>query len=835
MTAPPRGFARLTAHDPPGVPALEVDDEAEPSRVRNPLDALRLALVGTGMLVLLGWGLLAGRPTDVLSPTVPLTAAPGIARFVTVLVLLAGTVAPLAVVVSAVLGRRLRNLAEASATGLLTAGTVFSTDLLVTATADPGESAALRRLVVALDGAGFSPGGHLDPFLAGVLAFAVVARVSSRPWLRTWVLTALAVYGAGVMLTGQHSAYAFGVSAMLGGTVGLAVRLGTGQLNDLPHPTRVAEVLAEAGLPVTSLRRREYAGLARAYEARTPGGDALEVRVLDRPVVTTTVLIGLYRLLRVNSDLLVTPALSLESRAERHAVLAMAASQAGVRTPTLLACVPCDEDAAVLVYRHHDLVAADHHVSDLQLQAWHSQLMLLHGRRITHRGITPDGLRTDATGGVMLPTLTEGSLLASGQQLAVDRAQMLVSQAVLVGPRRAVAAACAVWSPEQVGETLPLLHPTLLSPPVRRAVRHAARSEEGTGTDNTDNTGETDEADEADLTGQAQDLLAGLREELGDHVGSGHTDSVKVERFRPRTVISIVLLLVAAYLVVGQLSEAGLSRLFTGLRWQWVLVALLGSALTYLGAALGLIGVVRERLGLRRTMLVQLATSFANLLTPQAIGGAAVNVRFLTRRGVPLADAGASVGTLQVLNAVWHVVGLLALLAATGTARQGEIALPSWTTAAVGIVLVVVLVLLAWQRTRVLLRDKVLRPFLGAVPRMLDVLTTPRRLAANLGGAVLLNGAYVLTLWASVHAFGGTATLLTAAIAYFAAVSIGALSPTPGGLGTIEVALVAALTTSGVAGGVAVSAVLLYRLTTLWLPVPLGWLAFHRLQRDDLL
>jgi uncharacterized membrane protein YbhN (UPF0104 family) len=32
-----------------------------------------------------------------------------------------------------------------------------------------------------------------------------------------------------------------------------------------------------------------------------------------------------------------------------------------------------------------------------------------------------------------------------------------------------------------------------------------------------------------------------------------------------------------------------------------------------------------------------------------------------------------------------------------------------------------------------------------------------------------------------------------------------------------------------------VSAVLLFRLCTFWLPVPLGWLAFHWLQRRDAL
>ena len=56
-------------------------------------------------------------------------------------------------------------------------------------------------------------------------------------------------------------------------------------------------------------------------------------------------------------------------------------------------------------------------------------------------------------------------------------------------------------------------------------------------------------------------------------------------------------------------------------------------------------------------------------------------------------------------------------------------------------------------------------------------------------------------------------------------------SPTPGGLGAIEAALVAGLTGIGLPPGPAVSAVLTYRLATYWLPVVPGWAALRILQR----
>ena len=68
---------------------------------------------------------------------------------------------------------------------------------------------------------------------------------------------------------------------------------------------------------------------------------------------------------------------------------------------------------------------------------------------------------------------------------------------------------------------------------------------------------------------------------------------------------------------------------------------------------------------------------------------------------------------------------------------------------------------------------------------------------------------------------------------YIGAAAIAAAAPTPGGLGAIEAALVAGLTGVGMQGGPAVSAVLLYRLATYWLPVAPGWLSWRALLRRD--
>ena len=107
---------------------------------------------------------------------------------------------------------------------------------------------------------------------------------------------------------------------------------------------------------------------------------------------------------------------------------------------------------------------------------------------------------------------------------------------------------------------------------------------------------------------------------------------------------------------------------------------------------------------------------------------------------------------------------------------------------------------------------------------------SPVKLGLLFGGSALITLAYIAGLAASVQAFGGGPGLVVIGAVYLAAAALAAAAPTPGGLGAIEAALVAGLTGVGMQPGPAVSAVLLYRLATYWLPVLPGWLCWRSLQ-----
>jgi glycosyltransferase 2 family protein len=295
-------------------------------------------------------------------------------------------------------------------------------------------------------------------------------------------------------------------------------------------------------------------------------------------------------------------------------------------------------------------------------------------------------------------------------------------------------------------------------------------------------------------------------------------------------VLTLVATLVAGYLLLGQLDRVSLLSTLRSADWRWVLPALALSVLTYAAAAWALSGFVPGRLRFGPLVLAQLAGSFVTLVTPAAVGGAALNVRYLQRRKVPAAVAGASVGLSQVVAFVLHILLLVTFAAITGT-QAHSLKPPTWVYYVVGGLVVIVLIVVAIPAGRRLLGARLAPVLSQVVPRLLAVVQQPRKLAEGIGGTLLLTLCYVLCLAACVRALGGSIPIASTAVVYLTGSALGAAVPTPGGIGAVEAALSAGLTAAGLPGATAVSAVLLFRILTFWLPVPAGWAALNILQR----
>src|SRR6202000_1523477 len=112
--------------------------------------------------------------------------------------------------------------------------------------------------------------------------------------------------------------------------------------------------------------------------------------------------------------------------------------------------------------------------------------------------------------------------------------------------------------------------------------------------------------------------------------------AARLERFRPRTVISTALLVAAAYVLIGEISRVDLLGTLRHANMGWFAVAVAASAVTYLAAAENLAAFVPRRLSPIRGFLVPLSSAFVGLALPPTVGDVAVNARSLHK-----ADGGA--------------------------------------------------------------------------------------------------------------------------------------------------------------------------------------------------
>jgi uncharacterized membrane protein YbhN (UPF0104 family) len=280
------------------------------------------------------------------------------------------------------------------------------------------------------------------------------------------------------------------------------------------------------------------------------------------------------------------------------------------------------------------------------------------------------------------------------------------------------------------------------------------------------------------------------------------------------------------------MSNVDVGQLIVQADWRWAALAAVASGMSFVAAAMMVIGFVPERIPLGRTVLVQLAASFVKLVAPAAVTGVAINTRYLQRTGIRPGPAVASVGASQLIGLGVHIQLLDILGYLTGSGGMGAEFAPS-RTVVFGLLAVATaaVVAAAIGPVRRLVGRRLKQMFSGVIPRLLDVIQDPRKVAMGLGGTLLLTVSFVLCLDFSIRAFGDSLNWTAVAVVFLTGNALGSAAPTPGGLGAVEAALSLGLTVAGLPVETAYSAVLLFRLLTFWLPVLPGWAAFTYLQR----
>ena len=564
----------------------------------------------------------------------------------------------------------------------------------------------------------------------------------------------------------------------------------------------LAAVLAEASSDALSQKR---ASVHRMYAVWDSAGERRNVTLLDADRQVAGFLSNIWDQIRVRG-LSPTRDLSLRPAAEHAALMTMEARRARVRTPGLLGMAEAAE--SVLLVTDHVVGARSirdlgSEVDDDVLDQLWGQLQRAHTAGLAHGSIDASSVVVDEAGGLWLLDWASGETISSELSRRVDLAQALALTALSVGAERAIDAASRSLTTAQLASIAPMLQRVVLPSQTREVMGRR---------------------------GASRQVLQDLRDALVALTPTADAEPARLNRFSTRTVLMAVVALVAVWTLLARLDFQQVSAAVSQANIWWMLAALAFSVATYVGAGLTLVAFSPERLSLWRSTEVHLASAVVSLVAPAGVGGAAINLRFLNRKGVPTAVGVATVALVQVVQFIVTVVLLVVLAAMTG--QSTGLTLPSgWVLVAAGAIVVVAAVVLVIPQARTWAWAKIEPTYRQVWPRLVWVMSNPMRLALGVGGALMLSLSYILSFSASLWSFGYTVPFAVLAITYLASNTVGSIVPSPGGIGPVELALTAGLVAAGVPYGVALSTAIVYRLVTFWIPIPVGWLSLQRLQK----
>ena len=566
--------------------------------------------------------------------------------------------------------------------------------------------------------------------------------------------------------------------------------------------TQVPADLGDIGITIT---RRPDPDHNRHYQVWSDTGLTYELIVMDPGQELTGTLLEMWNNLRLRGiSRWVSP--SLKAQAERSSFTTLQALRAGVFTQEPIAIASAN-DSIIMVLSAlpptTPLTELGERASDEVLDRAWEQLRYAHTRGISHRALTPEAVVVDASSDVWLLDWDSGEVATTELNQSIDIAQMLVLTALAVGPQRALEAGRRCVGDETLIACAPVIQKPVLPASVNQMLRRS-------------------------------DLLSDLRAALVGDSEAESAPTADLQRFRPRTILTIAVAFIAVFIVVSSLNFNDLVSTVKSANPWWMAASAALACLIWVGSAVPLMALSPEKLRFGDTLIAQVAASIITVIAPAGVGPAALNLRYLRKRRVPTAAAVTTVTLMQISQALITIILLLLVMVSAGSSLS--VSLPYGTIlAVVAVVMLAVGVIVAVPKVRRWIWAKIEPTWQQVYPRLLWIIGQPRRLAAVVAGNLLMNIGYVGAFWTAMVAMGGSLNFSTVAITYLTANAAGSFIPSPGGIGTVETALTSGLTVAGVSSSVAIATALLYRLVTFYGRIPFGWLAMKYMERKDLI
>ena len=636
----------------------------------------------------------------------------------------------------------------------------------------------------------------------------------TRPWRRVASVLVVLVWIAPIYVGESFPLDVVG-GAALGWGIGAALDLLVGVPAWPLEPAAMLAALAAAGAPVAGLEKLPHGPKGPVvYRALAADGTPVLITYLSREQRQADVLGALARNFAFREVTDETPLATPGQKVEHQAYIGLLAERAGVRVPRIVTVIAVSSGAAIVEeevsgFRLDRALEPDFDAA-LLTDIW-TQVTRLHEAGIAHRDLRLSNIF--AVGRLAwIVDLAVGEAPATGKQRAQDVAELLAGLACKIGAQRAVDSARQIVPTDRLKRAVPLLAPLALSAPTRKSVRARHR------------------------------LLGDLRAALADAADVADLRPERVLRIQIKTVVIVAAAGFALHLLLPQIGN--LSRTWNALQdadWLILVVVFLMAALTYLAAALGIMGSTDVRLAFGRTVGVSVASDFTNWLAPAGLGGATLQVVYLERAGSDRSEAIASAGLNTAMGGIVHVSLLLSVAFYLHGVHLPRVHVPSnWPLYAAILAGVILLSALGmWIAVRRGVDPRLAgKRVKGMVTEMLghlaSVLKDTRRTLLLVGGSIGVTAAYIGCFAASLATFHIELHALAVIFVYLAGAAVGTVAPTPGGLGAIEAALIGGLAAFGVPVGPAVAATLTFRLATYWVPVVPGVLSYRVLRAREI-
>ena len=616
---------------------------------------------------------------------------------------------------------------------------------------------------------------------------------------------------------GAFAAIALGLALPLGAVAGFAIGIGSAALvhlvfgspGGLPSLDQVRAALEELGVEVSNLRQAELQPRGVALlRGEGEDGRAMLVKVYGRDAWDGQLLTSTWEYLWYRDE---SPSVTLSRRqqVEHEAFVTLLAERSGVPVlPVVAAGVAGARDGVLVIEadgRLLDAASPDGVPDRLLSQLW-AAVSTMHDSGIAHGALDARHVAVAADGSPRLADFQTASSSATPQAVLSDRAQLLVTTALLAGDDRAVGAALAAIGAGGLTEVLPYLQPAALTHATRRSLKEAERD------------------------------LDAIRDRAAAAAG---TEPPKLEPLRRVTIgslVTIVLLLAAAYFVFTAIANVGIDQVAEELEKadaEWLWAALVVVPVVPVAQAFGTMGASTLPLRLGPVIALEYAVQFIALAVPSSAARVAMNVRFFQKEGAPAAQA-LTIGLIDsVFGFVVQVLILVTILASglvtLDISLSGLNVDPNGTLLVLAGVLLLVVIVVALMIPRI--RNPIRASIAEATPA-LRVIRSPVKLAGLLGGNFTAQFLLAIVLGLTVRAFGESATMAQLLLTNTLVSLFAGIMPVPGGIGVSEAALAFCLTAIGIPSASSAAIALTYRLLTFYLPPIWGGFAMRWLRRQ---